>query len=233
MPTTAAIDPREVEVWVFDLDNTLYPADCGMFPQVSQRMGQFIARFFDTGLEEARAVQKRLFRSHGTTLRGLMVEHDLDPIPFLDYVHAIDVTVIPHDGRWEEALGRLPGRKIIFTNGSLAHAERIMERLGVAPHFDGVYDIVAADFVPKPRLEAYRGLLRTHAIDPERAVMIEDIAKNLEPAAALGMTTVLVPGHGDWATEGSDGDHVHHLVDDLPGWLLRLTEDMIDADEPN
>ena len=214
---TAALD--HVEWWVFDLDNTLYPASCNLFAQVDQRIGEFIAGYLKVDADEARRIQKQYFREYGTTLRGLMSHHALLPDRFLEYVHLIDVSPVPPSPALAAALGRLDGRKIVFTNGSTAHAERVMDRLGVSQHFDGVFDIVAAEYQPKPDPESYRLLLERHRIDPRAAAMLEDLPRNLVPAAALGMTTVLVRTDADWAQDGADGDHIHHVTDDLVGWL--------------
>jgi len=221
-------DPQAVDVWVFDLDNTLYPARCNLFAQVSQRMGRFIADFLAVELEEARVVQKDFFHRHGTTLRGLMIEHGMDPAPFLDYVHDIDLSPIPRDARLDQALAALPGRKVIFTNGTTAHARRITDHLGVSHHFEAVYDIAEAGYVPKPEPGPYQHMVERHDIAPERAVMIEDIARNLVPAAEMGMTTVWIRGDSDWARHGHQGSHVHHAADDLVDWLVELTGE----DEP-
>lgn len=222
MPEPAAIDPHDVDVWVFDLDNTLYPSHCDLFSQVSRRMGEYIADFLDVTPEQARAIQKDYFHRHGTTLRGLMLEHGMDPLPFLDYVHDIDLSPVPVDGRLDEALGLLPGRKLIFTNGTSRHAGRITDHLGVTHHFEAVFDITDAEYVPKPEPDAYRMLIERHAVAPRGAVMIEDIARNLEPAAALGMTTVWVPGKAEWSGSGRDNGYIHWVVDDLVDWLHGL-----------
>jgi len=215
-------DPNEVEVWIFDLDNTLYPAHCDLFSQVSQRMGEYISDYLGIAFTDARALQKDFFVRHGTTLRGLMVEHEMDPGPFLDYVHDIDLSPIPVDGRLDRALTALPGRKVIFTNGSVMHAERITGHLGIDRHFEAVFDIVASDYLPKPHPDPYRKLIQSHAIQPTAAVMVEDMAKNLAPAAEMGMTTVWVPGHSEWSHDGSEGDHIDHVAEDLVAWLCEL-----------
>lgn len=209
----------EIDSWVFDLDNTLYPAACDLFGQVSRRMTRFVADRLDLDLAAAHAVQKDYFRAYGTTLRGMMIHHDVDPRDYLGFVHDIDLTVVPPAPGLDAALGRLPGRKVIFTNGSVAHATRVMERLGVAAHFDGIFDIVAGDYVPKPDPDTYRAMARRFGIAPVRAVMIDDIPANLAPAAALGMTTVWVRTETEYAGIGELGDHVHHVAEDLTAWL--------------
>jgi putative hydrolase of the HAD superfamily len=145
----------KVEDWVFDLDNTLYPASSRLFDLISLRMTAFIAEYFDIAPDAARARQKEFYMRYGTTMRGLMVEHGVDPAPFLDYVHQIDLGVIPADPALSDRLARLPGRKLIFTNASRIHAERVMERIGIAHHFETIFDIASADYVPKPSLAGY------------------------------------------------------------------------------
>lgn len=216
-----------VETWVFDLDNTLYPAASSLFDQVDRRMGEFVARLLGVPAEAARAEQKRLFREHGTTLRGLMVEHGVDPVAFMDHVHAIDLTRLDPDPRLTLALARLPGRKVVYTNGSVAHAARVTARLGIDRHFDATFDIAAAGWIPKPDPAPYGVMLDRLGIDPARAAMVEDIARNLAPAAALGMATVWVRGDLDRAKAGAAAPHVHHETDDLAAFLLAVagTED--------
>ena len=217
----------QVETWVFDLDNTLYPATSSLFPQIDVRMRRFIAERFKMDLDEAFALQKRYYREFGTTLRGLMLVHGMEPAAFLDYVHDIDHSVLDAAPALDAALGALPGRKLIFTNGSERHAEKVLARLGIADRFSGIFDIAAADFVPKPQPECYVGMIRRFAFDPRAAAMVEDIHRNLKPAADAGMTTVWVrqDDHPDAKVvmqDDSDLSHVHHVVDDLVGWLEAL-----------
>lgn len=220
--SSCAADLAACDVWVFDLDNTLYAAGSHVFPQVSRRIGEYVARFLGLEMDEARQVQKRYFHEHGTTLHGLMIHHDVDPIDYMNYVHDIDLGPICADSRLNDALSRLPGRKIVFTNASAAHAERVLERLGITGHFSAIFDIIAADFLPKPHKAPYLRLIGEHGIDPVKAVMVEDMAKNLAPAADLGMTTLWVAGKEEWQSDGAGGDHIHHVTSDLPGWLQNI-----------
>ena len=207
------------DVWVFDLDNTLYPRNCNLFAQIDVKMKAFISELLNVDLEEAHRIQKQYFRTHGTTLRGLMENHGLAPKEFLDYVHNIDVSPVPPNPALNDVLHRIDGRKVIFTNGSVTHAENVLGRLGITHHFDGIFDIIAADYVPKPERSAYEAFVRKHNVDPTRAVMLEDIARNLEPAHAMGMTTVWVRSDHDHSAMGANGDHVNHAIDDLVEWL--------------
>src|SRR6201989_1632467 len=209
----------EIETWIFDLDNTLYPASCRLFDQIHARMTGFIADRRGLSPEAAVLGQKTYFREHGTTMRGLMTVNRIDPEDFLAYVHEIDLACVPPDPVLVEALARLPGRKIVHTNGSQRHAERLLDHLGITDSFCGVVDIAAAGYDPKPALAGYHELLRRHEVSPGTALMVEDIARNLVPAAALGMTTAWVRNPAEWGSDGSDGGHIHHVVDDLGQFL--------------
>lgn len=217
------VDPlHHVTDWIFDLDNTLYAAGTDLFGQIDRRMGQYITREFGLSPVDAKALQKRLFREHGTTMRGLMTEHAMDPAPFLDFVHDIDLSAIGPAQALDAALGTLAGRKYIFTNGSVPHAERVLTRLGVVQHFDGIFDIVASDYVPKPDPRPYRTLLDRYGIDPRASVMVEDMARNLAPARALGMTTVWVRTPSDWGQPRPEDTHIDIAIDDTAAWLSDL-----------
>ena len=221
--STSMIDLIRAETWVFDLDNTLYPASSRLFDQVDWRMTHFIAEYLDVDPVAARKVQKTYFREHGTTMRGLMDRHGLDPKIFLDFVHDIDLSPISPCPVLAQSLDRLPGRKIIFTNGSVGHADRITRHLGIHHHFEGVFDIVQSDYVPKPAAAVYQRFIEIFDVDPATTVMVEDMAKNLVPAAALGMTTVWVRTDTTWGGEGADDGHIDHVIDDLSAWLGSLT----------
>lgn len=211
----------EIETWVFDLDNTLYPFSCNLFAEIETRMATFICAELGIDTEAAHALRRHYFRTHGTTLRGLMNERAVDPRRFLDYVHAIDVSPVQPAPTLAAALAQLPGRKLVFTNADDRHAERVLDRLGIAGHFEGIFDIHAADYLPKPDRGTYERFLARFAVDPSRAVMVEDIAHNLVPAHALGMTTAWIPGGPEWARAEPGAAHVHHVVDDLVVWLVQ------------
>jgi putative hydrolase of the HAD superfamily len=219
MPATSGRRLSEIGTWIFDLDNTLYPVSCRLFDQIHARMTRFIAERFDLEPEAALARQKAYFREHGTTLRGLMVVDRIDPNEFLAFVHDIDLTCVPPDPVLVAALAALPGRKIVHTNGSRRHAERLLDHLGIAGSFCGILDIEAAGWEPKPALAGYHELLKRHEVTPGTALMVEDIARNLIPAAALGMTTAWVRNPAEWGADGAEGGHIHHIVDDLGDFL--------------
>ncbi len=211
------------EVWLFDLDNTLYPASCRLFDQVDRNITNYISRYLELEWDKAYQLQKSFFKKHGTTLRGLMIEYGINPNHYLEFVHDIDLSPVAPNPALDKALALLKGRKIIFTNGSLEHAENVMLRLGVRDHFDTVFDIVASDFLPKPERVVYDRLVKKHAIHSPASVMIEDMAQNLKPAHEMGMTCVWVRNDNKWATETSNDEHIDHIIDDLTLWLCALT----------
>lgn len=218
------------KTWIFDLDNTLYPPECDLFGQIDQRMGAFISNFLGLNAGDARRIQKRYFVEHGTTLNGLMEVHGLNPDEFLDFVHDIDHSPVETNVRLNDALGDLPGRKVIFTNGTVSHAERVLDRLAAGHHFSAIYDIVSTGYRPKPYREAYEHLLSEETLHPEHATMFEDIARNLMIPHELGMKTVLVKTDGDHpdAEYGLIGtgkeSHVHHVTFDLPSCLVAMSD---------
>ena len=212
----------DVKDWVFDLDNTIYPANSSLFPRVAERMTDFIMAHFNLSREEAAEMKTRLFRTYGTTMHGLMKEHNMSPDAFLAYVHEIDLSDVSYDGELDKSIARLPGRKHIYTNGTVRHAERILEAFGIRQHFDHIFDIVASDHIPKPNPAPYDIFLAQTGIQPEQAVMIEDMARNLEPAAKLGMGTIWLVSDHDWAHKGASEDYVHFIAEDVKHCLTAL-----------
>jgi putative hydrolase of the HAD superfamily len=226
---TATRDFGHVETWVFDLDNTLYPHHLNLWQQVDVRIRDFIADNLKIPHDEAFRVQKDYYKRYGTTLRGLMAEHGMDPDAFLDFVHQIDHSPLTPNPVLGAALEKLPGRKLILTNGTRKHAETVMRRLEVHEHFEDVFDIIAAELEPKPLAQTYARFLERHDVDAKHAAMFEDLARNLKEPHALGMTTVLVVPEGTreviregWELEGRDAPHVDHVTEDLAGFLQRL-----------
>ncbi len=219
----------QVETWVFDLDNTLYPHHLNLWQQVDERIRDYIANFLKVTHEEAFRVQKDYYRRYGTSMRGLMTEHGMKPDDFLSFVHEIDHSPLVPNRELGDALEKLPGRKLILTNGTRKHAAAVLSRLEIDRHFEDVFDIAAADLEPKPQPRVYDRFLARHGVDPEKAAMFEDLARNLAVPHALGMTTVLVVPEKtrevfreSWELEGHDADHVDHVTDDLVGFLGRL-----------
>lgn len=224
LPDPASFE--DVTEWVFDLDNTLYPHHTNLFAQIDVKMTDYVSRLLDLPRDEARKVQKDFYREYGTTLRGLMDNHGIDPDDFLEKVHDIDYSHLEPDPALGEAIRKLPGRKLIFTNGDTGHAERVAGQLGILDHFDEIFDIVAADLTPKPASETYDRFIALHRVETHRAVMFEDLARNLIVPKALGMKTVLiVPRNFEaafteiWERDGEDGDHIDHVTDNLREFL--------------
>ena len=215
-------DLSHVDTWIFDLDNTLYPPECDLFALIDDRMQAFVQRSIGLGPVEARALQKRYYHEHGTTLAGLMAHHGVDPREFLDEVHEISLDRLQRDEALRGGLARLPGRRLVFTNGSERHARRVLAGLGVEALFDEVFDIEACGLIPKPDPKAFATLIERHALSPASAAFFEDLERNLKPAAELGMTTVLIGPHA----AACRSDFVHHRADRLAPFLhsLRLKE---------
>ncbi len=193
-----------IDCWIFDLDNTLYPAKADLFALIDVKMGEFIQGLLGCDPVEARTVQKRYFMDHGTTLSGLMHHHGIEPRAFLDYVHDISMDRLEVDPTLNAHIAALPGRRLIFTNGDAAYAARVLEKLGLSDLFEQIHDIHACQYVPKPDPSGYAGLCEAHNIDPTSAAFFEDMARNLRPAKAIGMSTI-------WVNNGSEaGGHDHH-----------------------
>lgn len=210
--------PQAYRTWLFDLDDTLYPRSSGVFKAIEQRILEYLARHLDIALAEAGAARARLVGEYGTTLRGLMIEHGIEPKLFTDYVHDVDLSVLARHEMLDAALTRLPGTKLIFTNGTTDHAERVLERLDLARHFSAIFDIAAGGWVPKPSVATYRRLIDQFMVQPGRAIMLDDSTRNLATAKQLGLATVWVTDAvPEAAPEGIDA-----MTADLPGWLDAL-----------
>ena len=236
-PTDSELSARfgHVDAWVFDLDNTLYPQDSGLWPQIEERITLFLIEHSGLDGASARALQRYYYHRHGTTLRGLVDEDGIRPSDFLDFVHDIDRSGLPPNPSLGIEIARLPGRKLIFTNGSRHHALRTIEQLGFSELFEDAFDIVAAGLIPKPADAAYQAFFEAHRVDPARAAMFEDIAKNLIAPKARGMATVLVTARPDqtdlrqaYDREPAPPGCVDFVTDDLASFLKRVN-DRLDA----
>jgi len=226
---TDAPDPARfahVRDWVFDLDNTLYPHRANLFAQIDQRMTTYVQDLLQMSRDDARVLQKELYREYGTTLAGLMARHGIDSDDFLQKVHDIDYSWLTPDPRLGEAIKALPGRRFIFTNGDRGHAERAARQLGILDHFDDIFDIVAAGLTPKPDAASYDKFVALHRIAGREAVMFEDLARNLTVPKRLGMVTVLVvprnfePTFSEiWERDPAFDDDVDFVTDDLGSFL--------------
>lgn len=228
-----------VSAWVFDLDNTLYPADSSVFPAIDVRMTEYVAEFLDLPHDDARSIQKTYYARHGTTLKGLMQEHGMAPEDFLHYVHEVDLSPLTPCNRLRAAISALPGRKYVYTNGSRRHAERVTRHMGLDHLFDGMSGIEDCHYHPKPDPRAYYRFCDLHALEPSQSIFFEDLSRNLVPAHAMGFTTVLVRSDVDWSHEpeiarparrGDDlGAHVHYVTEDLAGFLLEAAPETQDT----
>lgn len=215
-----------VREWVFDLDNTLYPHHSNLFAQVDVRITAFVSELLSLPRDEARALQKRLYKEYGTTMNGLMALHGIDPDDFLEKVHDIDYSGLTPDPALGDAICELPGRKFIFTNGDRRHAERTARQLGILDHFDEIFDIIAAELEPKPAAATYGRFLKRHGVEPAQAAMFEDLGRNLEVPKSLGMRTVLIvprnfePTFSEiWERDETHEDAVDFVTDDLSAFL--------------
>lgn len=215
----AFIDTR---LWIFDLDNTLYPAECNLFAQIDKRMSSFIQDLLGLDPIAARKVQKGLYYEHGTTLAGLMAEHKVNPEDFMDFVHDIDLAPLSHSPDLAEAIEALEGRKFIFTNGSTQHAERVAEKLGILDKFDGIFDIAAGGYIPKPKPQAFARFLDFCGGANCKAAMFEDLPHNLEAAHALGIATVLVRS----SYYDHPSQHALKEAETLPAFIQFETDDL-------
>ena len=221
------MDPRfaHVREWIFDLDNCLYPASSALFELIDERMGAYIQRLLDCGPDEARRVQKAHFHEHGTTLAGLMKEHGVDPPVFLADVHDVALDRVECDKRLARLLPRLPGRRFIFTNGDAPYARRVLDAIGVAQHFDDLHDIHASSYRPKPDPHGYALLCERFGIDPARALLVDDMAQNLAPAKALGMTTIWVDNGSERGNHAYDERMVDQRIGNVDEWLESILGD--------
>ncbi|WP_417250054.1 pyrimidine 5'-nucleotidase [Celeribacter sp.] len=214
-----ADDFTHVTTWIFDLDNTLYPPSAGLFAQIEPRMTAWVAKELGVDTQEANRLRDTYWKDYGTTLSGLMKLHGTDPAPYLTYVHDIDFTVLARDAELHAAITALPGRKIVYTNGSEPYAQRVLDARGLAGIFDAVYGIEHADFHPKPMAEAFDTVVRRDGIDTGKAAMFEDDPRNLEVPHALGMKTV----HVSPIEARAIAPHIHHHTDDLAPFLRQFS----------
>ncbi len=224
-------DFENITEWVFDLDNTLYPHHVDLFAQIDKNMTAYVAALLQVLPAEAKRIQKQYYHEHGTTLQGLMLHHDADPTAFLDAAHAIDYSVVPKNEALGDAIRALPGRKFIFTNGTVAHAEDTARQLGILDHFDDIFDIVAADYVPKPAGSTYDKFMALNRVETKQAAMFEDLPRNLQVPKALGMKTVLLVPQDmagtvmeRWEVLSEDDHHIDYVSDDLTAFLQALVE---------
>ena len=214
---------RKVNAWVFDLDNTLYQVTQKLLKNIDEHMGAVVANYLNTSREEAYKIQKTYFQKYGLTLRGLMIHHGLDPEQYFKEMKPMDLNEIPPNPALGKAISHLAGRKFIYTNASKKHSKLVLERLGMGNVFEGIFDIKAANYIPKPAIESYELLCKKHNFDSQSAVMIDDIARNLEPAANLGMTTVWKKTDAEWAKNTLEEHYIDHTIGDLFDWVKTIS----------
>ena len=213
---------NSIKYWIFDLDNTLYSGKTKVFEQVDKRMSKYISNKLNISVEEAKKIQKNYFYEYNTTLNGMIKNHKIDPDEFLDFVHDINIDFIQKDTLLGEEIKKLDGKKIIFTNGSRKHAINVTKQIGIDRLFDGIFDIVDAEFIPKPSIEPYKKLVEKHKIDPKLSVLVEDIARNLKPAYEMGMKTVWIENEEPWASKFSDSEFVNYRTNNLSEFLKKI-----------
>ena len=215
---------KKIKYWLFDLDNTLYSGDTKVFDQVDKKMSKFISEKLNVSIDEAKKIQKNYFHEYNTTLNGMIKNHDIDANEFLEFVHDVDLNFLKKDDYLKEQISKLDGKKIIFTNGSKAHASNVTSRIGIEQLFDGVFDIVDSDFYPKPSIEPYKKIIENYKIQPEYCIFFEDIARNLKPAFEMGMKTVWIKNNEPWAAKFSDANFVNYKTDKLANFLKEINE---------
>jgi putative hydrolase of the HAD superfamily len=213
-----------INTWLFDLDNTLYPAQCDLFGHIDARMTLYLQNLLGCDHDAARKVQKGYFWNYGTTLTGLLAEHQVDPIEFLDFVHDIPMDRLTSDPELARSLNALPGRKLVYTNGDTPYAERVLTALGLGDCFEAVHCIIKSDMIAKPDMRSYEMLVDAQRFDPARAFFADDMARNLKPAKMLGMATLWINNGSEQASDATEFDHVDHHTSALTPWLITLTQ---------
>ena len=182
----------QINTWIFDLDNTLYSADSGIFQQVHDLMGKYVSSYLNIDIDEAKKIQREYYKKHGTTLRGMMDNHGVDPDHFLAAVHKLDYSIVGPNHQLNEELKKLIGRKIIYTNANMQHVISVLDRIELSNFFDEIYDIKSANYVPKPEITPYEQIIKKYDLNPKSTAMFDDIAKNLVPAKNLGFTSIWI-----------------------------------------
>ena len=213
---------KNIEFFIFDLDNTLYSGQTKVFERIDKRMSKYISKKLNVDLIKAKKIQKKYFYDTGTTLSGLMKYNNVDPHEFLNFVHDIDISWLPKDLLLREELIKIKEKKYIFTNGSYSHANNITKQLGIEDLFDGIFDITDADFIPKPAIEPYKKIIKKFNLDPKKSILIEDIAHNLKQAKSLGMKTVWLENNETFASKDKDKPYIDYKIKNLSSFLQKI-----------
>ncbi len=210
--------------WIFDLDNTIYDSSTNLFMQVEKKIGFYVSDFLKIDIKAAKKIQKKFFLEHKSTLRGLMNEYEVDPNHFLNYVHDIDYSILLKNDKLNSLLQQLPGKKFIYTNGSKSHATNVLDALGVSENFSGIFDIKDADFEPKPDKKSMQTFLKKFSIQPNKAIMLEDMAINLKTAKQFGVKTIWIKTKYSWS-EGNDVDYIDFVTKNIENWLSKFIKE--------
>ena len=217
---------EKINTWIFDLDNTLYSADSGIFQQVHRLMGEFISKELKINLSEAKKLQSKYYKQHGTTLRGMMDNHGVDPDFFLEEVHKLDYSIVGPNKKLNEELYKLQGRKIIYTNANKKHVINVLERIELLNFFDEIFDIKMANYIPKPEIKPYQQITNLFDIDVKNTAMFDDIAKNLVPAKKVGFTSVWIDaGYENFSDDiQASKEYLDYQTTDLSLFLKNINE---------
>ena len=220
---------QKINTWIFDLDNTLYSADSGIFQQVHKLMGEFISKNLKMDMVEAKKLQSKYYKKHGTTLKGLMDNHGIEPDYFLDEVHKLDYSIVGPDEILNKELEKIQGRKIIYTNANKKHVVDVLERINLANFFDEIFDIKMANYIPKPEIRPYEQIIDIFNINPSSSAMFDDIAKNLVPAKKVGFTPVWVDaGYENFSDDiQASKDYLDYSTRNLSSFLKDINEETI------
>ena len=220
---------EKINTWIFDLDNTLYSADSGIFQQVHKLMGEFISKNLKMDMVEAKKLQSKYYKQHGTTLRGLMDNHGVEPDYFLDEVHKLDYSIVGPDEILNKELEKIQGRKIIYTNANKKHVVDVLERINLTNFFDEIFDIKMANYIPKPEIRPYEQIIDIFNINPSSSAMFDDIAKNLVPAKKVGFTPVWVDaGYENFSDDiQASKDYLDYSTRNLSSFLKDINEETI------
>ena len=220
---------NKIDTWIFDLDNTLYSADSGIFQQVHQLMGEFIKNYLKVDLKEAKKIQSKYYKEHGTTLKGLMDNYGVDPDHFLAEVHKLDYSIVSSNEKLNIQLKKLIGRKIIYTNANLQHTLDVLERIGLTNFFDEIFDIKMANYIPKPEIKPYQQIIEKYDLNPNSSAMFDDIAKNLVPAKKVNFTSVWInAGYENFSDDiKSSKKYLDYTTTDLHLFLEKVNKEEI------
>ena len=215
---------NKITTWIFDLDNTLYSADSGIFQQVHTLMGKFVSEHLKIDINEAKELQKKYYKQHGTTLKGMMDNHGVDPDHFLSEVHRLDYSIVKPNKKLNKELENLKGRKIIYTNANRQHADDVLKKLELSHMFEEIFDIKTANYIPKPEVEPYKKIINDFSINPSTAIMFDDIAKNLVPAKKVGFTSVWIDaGYENFSDDiANSKNFLDYEVKDISNFLNKV-----------